>query len=306
MNRLNGETMSRFDNWLDLQLRLVDDGVACATIILEGPDGSPWGTWPSRFPNLGDSIDGIMSSFARELPRGKHACKLLALASDKTQISVYPMTVVGASQEATDSVQQQLTLQRAASLFIANAERSQKGLETMLTRTAEIAESVCRANAVLTDELTKLRESTSKERHEFMREEGKQQRMNGLMTQLGPLLELAGGVLSQGVADWMDAKAKANQGAEKPLGPKPDEPAPSVAETVGAPPAVAVESDDEAGSDEPPVARPARGDLGAPIVASDARGRNPGNGVVPIGRSRPNNPKANPSGGKPVGNRKRK
>jgi hypothetical protein len=206
------------------------------------------------------------------------------------------MTVVGASQDASDGVAQQLTLQRAASLFIANAERSQKGLETMLTRTAEIAESVCRANAVLTEELTKLRESTSKERHEFMREEGKQVRMNALLEQLAPLLSLAGGVISQGVADWMDAKSKANPASNSISNEASRDKALTKNETICEPAAVAVESPGETDSRESFVTRPSSGIVGTEIPKADARGCGEGNIVVSVGRSSALNKKTTPSG----------
>lgn len=142
MTGITGETMARFDAWLEMQLRTVDDGAVCSQVILEGPDGTPWGTWSRSFPSMDASIEGLLASYSRELPRGKHACKLVAVSADKTQLGIFPMTISGASQEATESVQSQLIQQRLVALFIANAERSQKGLETMLTRTAELAEQM--------------------------------------------------------------------------------------------------------------------------------------------------------------------
>lgn len=279
--------MARFDAWLEMQLRTVDDGAVCSQVILEGPDGTPWGTWLRSFPSMDASIEGLLASYSRELPRGKHACKLVAVSADKTQLGVFPMTISGASQEATESVQTQLTQQRSNALFIANAERSQKGLETMLTRTAELAEQICRANATLSQQLEELRASTSKERQETMREEGRQERLNAMTEKLGPLLDLAGGLISEWAATWLDERAKARST------PKVTSAQPSAAAVIAPVPAerldsnsdslpLAVLSTDETAVSEPSESRPSRR-IDEPLVArSDGRGRGTGAGAAHV------------------------
>lgn len=275
--------MARFDAWLEMQLRTVDDGAVCSQVILEGPDGTPWGTWSRSFPSIDTSIEGLLASYSRELPRGKHPCKLVAVSADKTQLGVFPMTISGASQEATESVQTQLTQQRSNALFIANAERSQKGLETMLTRTAELAEQICRANATLSQQLEELRASTSKERQETMREQGRQERLNAMTEKLAPLLDLAGGVVSEWAATWLDERAKAR------AAPKVTAAQPSATAVMPTVPTAQLDSNsdsltvevlsaDETAVSEPSEPRPARR-LDEPLVPrSDGSGRGKGAG----------------------------
>lgn len=203
--------MARFDAWLDMQLRLVDDGAIVSTIVLEGPDGAPWGTWPRGFPALAESIEGIIGSLARELPRGKHACRLVSLSSDKAQLSAFPLVVVGGNSDASEATAQAMNQQRATALALANLERAQKGMDTLMIRTAELTEQVCKANDSLYRELDDLRRRTESQRTESAREQGKQDRLNALFERVAPLLDVAMGLASQWVADYIDSNQKTTE-----------------------------------------------------------------------------------------------
>ena len=200
--------MAKFEIWLEMNLRTIDGGAAVSKVTLEGPDGTTWGTWPRDFPDMNQSIVGIMGALREELPKGKHSAKLLAWAADGTQLSVFPLTLCGASDAATESANNRLIAERANALFISNAEKSQQGLMAIVTHTADVAQHLVEANKALTAELERSAKEREESRIRVLREEGKQQRLNELATRVMPLLELALGFLAERGATWLENKDK--------------------------------------------------------------------------------------------------
>jgi hypothetical protein len=202
--------MPKFETWLDMTLALVDGGAAAVKITLEGPDGSTWGTWNREHTNLVASIAGMMAALREELPKGKHSAKLLAWASDGTQLSLFPVTLVGASDAATEGAQNQLVAQRANALFLSNVEKMQAGMMSMLTHTSDVAQQIAEANRNLSMDIEKSRIERDEGRIKALREEGKQRRLDQLTEKLMPMFELAVGVLAERAATWLETAEKSN------------------------------------------------------------------------------------------------
>lgn len=198
--------LAKFETWLEMNLLLVDDGAALQKIVLEGPDGTVWGTWPREFPNLAQSITGMLGSLRDELPKGKHSAKLIALGSDGTQLSCYPMTVVGASDSAHEAAQNQLTAQRANAMFLANVEKAQAGMMTIMQHTSDMVSAVVEANRNLTADAERFKNERDEGRLRVLREEGKQRRLDEVAAKVLPLVELGLGLLSEFGAEWFQER----------------------------------------------------------------------------------------------------
>jgi hypothetical protein len=222
--------MSHWGMWLEMQRNTIEAGAACSKIVLEGPDGTSWATWPVSMKDLEQSMDGVLAGLREQLPRGNHALKFLALAGDGSQLSVFPYTVKGASSEATDGAQNQLTHQRATSLLISNFERGFASLERMLEHTAALTTKAVEGNQKLVEKLEQYEAESSKTRLEFMREEGKQLRLGELMKTVSPMLELAIGLASEYAADWL-SQQESKRAGRKNLPPTSPEP-PAATETA--------------------------------------------------------------------------
>lgn len=212
--------MAKFETWLEMNLTLVDGGASAVKIVLEGPDGSAWGTWPREFPNLVQSIAGMLAALREELPRGRHAAKLIALSSDGMQLSCLPVTVTGASEQATNAAEQQLTAQRANALFLANVEKAQAGMMTILQHTSELVSQVVEANRNLTADAERSKQERDEGRIRLMREEGKQRRLDEVATKVLPIVELGLGLLTEFAAEWFQKREQrvgaGAQAKEKP------------------------------------------------------------------------------------------
>lgn len=236
--------MARFDIWLETQKSLVNDGAACSKITLEGPDGTTWGTWTIGMANLEQSIEGILGSLRQQLPKGKHAAKLIASSSDGQQLSVMPLTIAGDSSEATEGAQQQLHAQRAQAIMISNFERGYATISKMLEHNAELTVRAIEGNNRLLERLESVEARKSDHVLAVVKEEGKQQRLGKLLEHVEPMLQVAMGLASEYAASWLEkqsekrelAKTEPKQAkAELPPVPPPSLPAvqeePTVAES---------------------------------------------------------------------------
>src|SRR5690606_30971142 len=93
------DTMNTHE-WIEEQRTLIDNGIAAATIRLEGVDETAWGTWPIALEGLADRIDATIATLADDLPKGRHNLRLLALDAKQLQIACRPLTITGKSAAA--------------------------------------------------------------------------------------------------------------------------------------------------------------------------------------------------------------
>lgn len=282
--------MAKFETWLEMNLQLVDNGAALQKIVLEGPDGSVWGTWTREFPNLVQSITGMLGALRDELPKGKHSAKLVALGSDGTQLSCYPMTVVGASDTAHEAAQNQLTAQRANAMFLANVEKAQAGMMTIMQHTAEMVTQVVEANRNLTADAERFKAERDEGRLRVLKEEGKQRRLDEVATKILPLVELGLGLMTEFAADWFRAREE-KQAALKSMQSAPalSTEGPSNVEQAGTTTSAKPDLSPDSGSNTQP------GTTGGDVPGRDARnGRSVAGGTS--NENRPATRRANPKG----------
>lgn len=205
--------MARFDAWVTLQRQLVDNGAAVEKIVLEGPDGTSWGQWPIGFPELIQSIEGILGSLRDQLSPGRHGVRLLALAADGSQISVFPHTIQGSGQAAGDVAQSHVTVQRAMALFISNAEKMQSVAAQALRASEEREERSVLQNAQLLDRLARIEDSSQASRIAEQREAQKQARFDQMTQSLAPLLSVGAEFMAAFAADWLQQRQASRNGA---------------------------------------------------------------------------------------------
>lgn len=237
--------MAKFEIWLEMNLRTIDSGAATQKVTLEGPDGNTWGTWPRDFPEMSQSITGILAALREELPKGKHGAKLFAWAADGTQLSCFPLTLCGSSDAATEGAQNRLIAERANAMFLSNVEKQNAGMIAMMKHTADVAEHLIEANRALNADAERWKTEREESRIRILREEGKQQRLNELTNRIMPLVELALGVIAERAASLLENSQQKPQVG--PVGTAPTALPPSKATETTQPTGVAVDSVDASG-----------------------------------------------------------
>lgn len=211
--------MARYDAWLAMQRQLVDNGAAAATIVLEAPDGTRYGTWPIGFPDVEESIAGMIQSLNEALPKGRHSARLVSFDSQQAQLSTLPIVVVGSSDAATEAAQGRVTQERANAIFISNAEKQIAISAKVIAHAGELLSSAMAANAAKDDLIDKLIESTKQANLELLKAQGREERLGKMAEQLTPLLEVGVQFGAAFAADWLEnwqAKQRQRNGTPEP------------------------------------------------------------------------------------------
>jgi len=109
--------------WIEEQRTLIDNGIAAATIRLEGVDETAWGTWPIALEGLADRIDATIATLADDLPKGRHNLRLLALDAKQLQIACRPLTITGKSAAASQAISDHVSISKALALNVQMSEQ---------------------------------------------------------------------------------------------------------------------------------------------------------------------------------------
>jgi hypothetical protein len=230
--------MARWSFWLQQQKHTIVGDNGTSKIVLQGPDDSPWHTWPIAAVT-DDAVDGILTGLREELPRGRHACKLLAIGTDGLQMSMFPLTLEGSSQVAADAASQALGYQRANSILIANTERMMRASQDQIESLAAMNSQKDEAHAQLLGMLERVERASMSSLVEAEERRAKTERMDSLFEGIKPLIGVAAELFSSLVADWamkrQQAEAKAKAKSDSPPIPEPTQAPPQVApaEPVG-------------------------------------------------------------------------
>lgn len=209
-------TEDRLSQWLDLQQRLINAGVAASQIRLEGPDSTPWGTWPIDLEDLPGTIRLAMTTLGEELPNGRHAARLIALDGEGNQLSVLPRAITGHCAMATSHASESVTYAKASAMVQQTAEQALLSLtnraESAETRALELSEAVLALVQTVTemqadglDQELKRQESAAKA--DAFRMIGK-----SIAESLGPLTA----IFAEGLATKLLAGEVANGGGQEP------------------------------------------------------------------------------------------
>lgn len=182
--------MSRYELWLGEQAKMVNDGAAVATIVLEDPEGSVAGTWPIGFKDLSSAVDGMLISLRESLPKGRHQFRLVAFDAAKNQLSFLPVVIVGASDAASDASRGRVDQERANALFIGNCEKMLGVQQRLIDSMAETQGQLLEAHAKTAGQLDELIELTRDEHTKILKAAAREERMGKLFEQFAPILQL--------------------------------------------------------------------------------------------------------------------
>jgi hypothetical protein len=148
--------MSRLSEWVDMQVRLVQHGGTVAVFRLKGPDDTNYGTWPVGTERLADCIATTASMLSEELPKGRHSFSVHAYDADGGEVAVMPYGVDGRSAGATSAAAEQLTLQKATSAAIFNANVLNEGLRKQVENLNQSLAELSGSNVELIDRLQQM------------------------------------------------------------------------------------------------------------------------------------------------------
>jgi hypothetical protein len=148
--------MSRLSEWVDMQVRLVQHGGTVAVFRLKGPDDTNYGTWPVGTERLADCIATTASMLSDELPKGRHSFSVHAYDADGGEVAVMPYGVDGRSAGATSAAAEQLTLQKATSAAIFNANVLNEGLRKQVENLNQALAELSSSNVELIDRLQQM------------------------------------------------------------------------------------------------------------------------------------------------------
>jgi hypothetical protein len=153
--------MSKWELWIESQQRTVEaDGVCAATIKLEAPDGSVWGTWPAKTPELADMIAQAIDLLVEDLPKERHSCRLVSYDSKGEQLAVMPHSVQGRSAEAGKIANRDRSHAQATAVHLGNAEQVLGIQSRQLERQNTLATELFDDNLVLREKLVGLMTDT--------------------------------------------------------------------------------------------------------------------------------------------------
>jgi hypothetical protein len=195
--RPTGGQVAKYEAWLSERLSIVEDDPANRPIriVLEGPSGEPWGSWPAKTEGLTEAIHRCVVSLGEELPKGTHAGKIIAYSDSGSILSTLPVNVSGKSIAASSQASEAVSLQRAMALAVANmqtvTEVMKEQLERAAARETDLAESVM----TLTNGLHEMLGKSVTYQLDLEKEAGRQRRLDLMTEKLAPMIEVAAGLL---------------------------------------------------------------------------------------------------------------
>jgi hypothetical protein len=210
--------MARYELWLAEQAKMIDDGAAVATIVLEDSDGSVAGTWPIGFRDLTQAIEGMLISLREALPKGRHQFRLAAFDQAKNQLSFLPVVVQGASDAATDASRGRVDQERANALFIGNCEKMLGVQQRLIDSMSETQSQLLEAHAKTSGQLEELIELTRDEHTKLIRESAQQERLGKMFEQFAPILQAGLAFGGEYAARWLAEKMSSKE-PEPPKSP---------------------------------------------------------------------------------------
>lgn len=218
--------MAKYEAWLDERLSIVEDDPANrpVRIVLEGPSGEAWGSWPSKTEGLKEAIHRCVVALGEELPKGTHSGKIIAYSDSGGCLSTLPVNVSGKSVASSTQGSEAVSLQRAMALAVANMQTISDVMKDQLERAAaretELADSVM----TLTNGLHEMLGKSVTYQIDIEKEAGRQRRLDVMTEKLAPMLDLAAGLLGVYIERHMTGKASAPQEVANPPAVAPPAP----------------------------------------------------------------------------------
>jgi hypothetical protein len=168
----------------------MEDGIAVAQIVLEGPSLERIGTWSIGARDIENSISGMLAGAAESLPRGKHQCRLLALDSSGSQLSSFSFVICGTSEAASEAASGRLHQERANALFLSNAQTM---ISTQQSHIEKLSEMIAALRSSLDKKdqfVDRMIEASNEKLTEFASRERRSERIDKMLEQFAPMLSI--------------------------------------------------------------------------------------------------------------------
>jgi hypothetical protein len=211
--------MSKWENWIESQQRTVEaDGVQAATIKLEAPDGQTWGTWSAKEPELAETIATTIELMVDDLPKERHACRLVSYDAKGEQLSVMPHAVQGRSAEAGKTSNTAKAHAQATAVALGNAEQVLGIQSRQLERLNHASTDLVEDNLVLRQKLIEITTATLADRTQERLAEERMALFKELATTAKPLIEAVIAMAAEfgqiKYSDWLKNQEKRQLAAE--------------------------------------------------------------------------------------------
>ena len=218
--------MAKFEAWLDERLSVVEDDPANRPIriVLEGPSGEAWGSWPAKTDGLKEAIHRCVVALGEELPKGTHSGKIIAYSDSGGCLSTLPVNVSGKSIAASSQASEAVSLQRAMALAVANLQTTSEMMKDQLERSAARGADLADSVLTLTSGLHEMLGKSVTYQIDIEKEAGRQRRLDVMTEKLAPMLDLAAGLLGVYIERHMTGKTSAPQEAATPPAVAPPAP----------------------------------------------------------------------------------
>ena len=200
--------MSALETWIRAQTGSVrEDGTHAATITLEGPDGTTWGTWPAK-PNSGEeltqTIIGAVRLTEEELPSGRHRGKVIAVDSGGSQLAVLPLTMTGRSSVAAAAATEARAMQQAVAIMVQNAEAVTAGLRSENERLSERNNELLDNLSRMVEQTLSFQQAAASWSAEAEAIKARTARIDAIAEQAKPLLEIGMAIAAEELAAWIE------------------------------------------------------------------------------------------------------
>lgn len=231
--------MSKLDTWCESLKRLVQaDGSRAATVILEGPDGSQWGSWSADIQDLAETIRQAMHLTCEELPTGNYQCKVTALDGNQAQLSSLVQTARGRSSAAMIAANEHRAMQQAVALAQANMEAQTVGLRTENERLRKLLDEYTDNHSTLLEQFLRIQSTNIDVELKLRESQERRELFAGLVKELTPLVQVGSALLAEWVEERIAERKAAKRLKSAPASPSdkspPDRsPAPQSAKREG-------------------------------------------------------------------------
>jgi len=146
----------RIETWIKSQQAMVGPDSVCVTrIVLVGPEGDSWGTWPLEMENIATEIDATIITQGEGRGSGVYACKLLGLDRTGGQLALLPIRVTGHQPNLVGTGAEANALQRATGVAVSSLEQVIMGQGNQIAKALETIESLMEDRTILLEEFNK-------------------------------------------------------------------------------------------------------------------------------------------------------
>lgn len=193
--------------WLPEQLKLVEEnGRAPRSLVLEGPDGRPWGTWAVANDETLDKAQGSLRVLEGTLPAGGHSARWVILDAEGTQFACLPTILRGRSSDASAAAKDAQSFARATSIQLQAAEHLAQIQKNMLDRVSKQLEETSENMYQLQETLAGIVNANAEAEERKQKFEAGEKRLDEVLQSVKPMFEAAAEIGAEKFLRWASAE----------------------------------------------------------------------------------------------------